>query len=404
MLDLRREQHVVLCGLDRLGVRTLEHLTAAGATVTVIADHRASTSAGVDVELVIGDPREPGILQTAGIEHAFALVLTSDDDIANLHTALTAREANPRIRTIVRLFNAELASQIEQLLPECRLLSSSALAAPAFVSAALGQLDAAETRRSARRARTAEMRATLRGLARHGGFRLLVGLLAFIIGVSALVFVEFRGLTPVDAIYFTVATATTTGYGDINLLDASWALKLYGTLLMLAGAATIGALYAFLTDALISTRLARALGEVPRGIRDHAIVAGVGSVGYRIVLQLVAAGAPVAAIEQDGQGRFVQATRALGVPVVLGDASLRQTLAAVHPARARCLLAVTDDDGANLQTALTARAMAPSITAVARLFDPDLAKRVEQALGVPSRSVSAIAGPVFAAAALDEAA
>lgn len=398
---LSENEHVILCGYDGLGVRTLQQLCAAGATVSVIADPGASPPPGLEARFVEGDPREPNTLRLAGIEQASALVLTGDDDVVNLHAALAARELNPEVRAVVRLFNTELAAQVEPLLPECRLLSASALAAPAFV-AALGTLDGAAARGSTGRRRAAGWRATVRGLARDRRFRVLIGLFIATVAASTIVFTLFHGLTPIDAVYFTVTTATTTGYGDINLLGAGWGLKLYGALLMLVGAATIGALYAFLTDALVSSRIARALGQVPRGLRGHVVVAGVGSVGYRIVQQLTAAGLPVAAIERDEQGTFVPATRALGVPVVTADAGLQQTLAAVHAERALCLLCVTDDDVVNLQAALSARAVAANLPVVVRLFDDDLAERVERTLGIRSRSMSAIAAPAFAAAALDQ--
>ncbi len=395
------EKHVILCGLDRLGLRTLEQLCAAGATVCVIAEPDSSPPTRIEARFVTGDPREPSTLRLAGIERASAVVLTGDDDVVNLHAALAARELNPEVVTVVRVFNTELAAQLESLLPECRLLSASALAAPAFV-AALGLLDSAVTRRSTGRARTAELRATVRGLARDGRFRVLIGLFIATVAVSTIVFTRLDGLTPIDAAYFTVTTAMTTEYGDIDLFEAAWWFKLYGVLLMLVGAAMIAALYAFLTDALVSSRIARALGQVPRGLRDHVVVAGVGSVGYRIVQQLVAAGLPVAAIERNEHSTFVPAARALRVPLVTGDASLSQTLAAVHVERALCLLSVTDDDVVNLQAALSARAVAPNLPIVVRLFDDDLAERVERTLGIRSRSMSAIAAPAFAAAALDQ--
>jgi Trk K+ transport system NAD-binding subunit len=70
-------------------------------------------------------------------------------------------------------------------------------------------------------------------------------------------------------------------------------------------------------------------------------------------------------------------------------------------AHARCLVAATDDDLANLQAALNARAINPKLRVVLRVFDPDLAARVERAFSIHiSRSVSSLAAPTFAAAAV----
>src|SRR5205807_8925793 len=69
---------------------------------------------------------------------------------------------------------------------------------------------------------------------------------------------------------------------------------------------------------------------------------------------------------------------------------------------ARCLMAVTDDDAANLAAGLSARTLAPDVRVVLRLFDHDLAARVETAFAIHvSRSVSSLAAPAFAAALSD---
>jgi hypothetical protein len=77
------------------------------------------------------------VLRAAGIEPAAALVATEDDDIGNLHAALVAHELNPALRIRLRRFNQELGERVESLFQSCAVLDPAALAAPAFVSAAL---------------------------------------------------------------------------------------------------------------------------------------------------------------------------------------------------------------------------------------------------------------------------
>ena len=79
----------------------------------------------------------PRNLREAGVERAAVIVLTGDDDLGNLNTALAASELNPAIRVVIRMFDQELGAHIPDLFPDAVALSSSALAAPGFVSAAI---------------------------------------------------------------------------------------------------------------------------------------------------------------------------------------------------------------------------------------------------------------------------
>jgi Trk K+ transport system NAD-binding subunit len=91
------------------------------------------------------------------------------------------------------------------------------------------------------------------------------------------------------------------------------------------------------------------------------------------------------------------------VPVLIADIRLTETLETLHVAQARSLVVVTSSDIVNLEAALNAKALNPDLRVVLRLFDPDLAARVERAFGIHiSRSPSALAAPAFAAAAEGE--
>ncbi|MBD0280585.1 MAG: NAD-binding protein [Thermoleophilaceae bacterium] len=165
-------------------------------------------------------------------------------------------------------------------------------------------------------------------------------------------------------------------------------------LVMLLGAAALAVLFALAADLVVSARLARALGRIPEAIEDHIVVCGLGNIGYRVVEELARLEVPVVAVELDPGNRFVSAVRRLGVPVAIGDARLRETLQTLKLDRARCLVVVTSEDVANLETALRAHILNPQLRVVLRLFDADLAARVERAFEIPiSRSPAALVAP-----------
>ena len=473
--------HVVVCGADHLAVRTVVELQRRGEQAVVIGP--AGTDAadlGLDgVPVVHGDHRLPRILRMAGADRASAVLLTTDDDLGNLDAALAVREVNADARLVIRLFDTALAAHLEHLFPNARVLSSSALAAPGFVSAAVfgdggerfeigGRIlvarppgeratgpapervipiatirtdrtvellpldDAAAGgtpvtievhdpvtvaapvvasaprigRRAALGERVRDMPEMLRARLAPPERRLtrFMALLVGLFVVSAIYFLVTARVTPLDAVSYAITLLT--GASLITSIDpatAPAALRVYAIFLSLIGAALVAVVYAFITDALIGSRLMRTLGRrtVPRSIHDHVIVCGLGSIGYRTAIGIAELGVPVVAVDPEEDGRFVAAARALGIPVVIGDARQPEILAEVAIGRARAIVAATSNDLVNLSAALNAREIRPDLRVVLRLYDPEFAVRVQRGFGIRfTRSVSHLSAPAFAAAAL----
>jgi voltage-gated potassium channel len=135
--------------------------------------------------------------------------------------------------------------------------------------------------------------------------------------------------------------------------------------------------------------------------RNHIIVCGLSRVGYRIVQELAKLGREVVAIESDPEARFVDKAMDEGIPVILADARRTEVLVKAGVLQADAILPCTDDELANLDIALDARELNPRIKVVLRMFDEDLARRVEKGFGIHTAySTSALAAPIFAAAAM----
>ncbi|HEY9637870.1 MAG TPA: NAD-binding protein [Coleofasciculaceae cyanobacterium] len=126
---------IIVCGLGRTGHKIFTLLKQQGAAVVGIST-RSLPEAGDDV--IVGDLRMASTLLAAGIEDAQTLVLASNDDALNLAILTQARVLNPQIRIINRLFNSSLGDRLDQTLPNHVSMSVSALAAPVFAFAALG--------------------------------------------------------------------------------------------------------------------------------------------------------------------------------------------------------------------------------------------------------------------------
>lgn len=135
------------------------------------------------------------------------------------------------------------------------------------------------------------------------------------------------------------------------------------------------------------------------GVRGHVIVIGLGNVGTRVATLIQQLGIPVVCIEREASARGIPAVRALDIPVLTGEAPLEHHLRQARVHRARAVIALTGDDAANLEACLEARAVAPDVRIVLRLFDDDFASHLyESFTNAASRSVSYLAAPAFAAA------
>lgn len=133
----------------------------------------------------------------------------------------------------------------------------------------------------------------------------------------------------------------------------------------------------------------------------HVIVCGIGKVGYRVVRELLKFGREVVAIELDPEGRFVEKAKGLGIPVIIADAKRSGNLVKAGVEQADAIIPCTADELTNLDIALDAREINPDIKVVMRMFDPDLARRIEKGFDIQTAySTSALAAPIFAAASM----
>jgi Trk K+ transport system NAD-binding subunit len=205
----------------------------------------------------------------------------------------------------------------------------------------------------------------------------------------------------VDALYFAVGMITGAGGNDKVIENAPKSIKLFTVIVMLIGAGLIGVWYAMLTDFVLGSRLKQFLDAARIPQRQHYIVCGLSGIGIKIVQQLHLSGHEVVAIETDSNNRFVNTARGMGIPVIIADASFRNTLQTSNINHAAAVLVVTNNDATNLEIALKAKALAPNIPVIVNYADPDFAGMAQQVFDFEAvLSPAELAAPAFAAAAL----
>ena len=238
----------------------------------------------------------------------------------------------------------------------------------------------------------------------------LFALFTVVIGSTLILRLAYRlgghHIPLLDAVYFTAETVTTVNYGDFSFRNQSPWLMGGAIVLMLLGALFVAVFFAMLTDMLVSRRIEESLGRRRiTGLRGHVLVIGLGSVGMQVLSRLAAAGSDVVVVEKHDGNRHLSQARALGVPVVIADATLPETLESVSLASASAVAVLTSDDLANLETGLAVRDQLGTrwdrTPVVLRMFDPQLARSVRHNFGFRNvRSTAALAAPWFVGAAL----
>jgi voltage-gated potassium channel Kch len=491
--------HVIVCGLQGIGLRTVEQFYLSGTTVVVIDDDARPRFARVLQDWGVPHIRRSahqgeGFVE-AGLDRAQAVVCLEMDEIRTLETALRIRELRPDVRIVVQLANPSVAGALERVSGRGSVLNVADLAAPSFVEACLGRrshsielagvdfavvqvrVDEADLAHDTFRGhfgnlapvaimpadgspltacpgRDHPLRAgdraavlgTLEDLRNRGidgrpkagtpartvgimrrlrrpvataleeGNRALAfvvaGLVTLILSATVVLHftyrqpVSHRHLSLLTSLYFTVETISTVGYGDYTYAAQSAWLKILGIVIILLGVALVSTSFALFTNILVSRRIERSLGrrEVPSMV-DHVIVVGLGAVGISVVRGLVAEGQRVVVIERDADNRYLSQARAMGVPVIIADATQSQTHRMVNIDDAVAVAVLTSADLTNIETGLSIRESLghrwEKVPVVLRVFDRELARMMEQSFGFRYvRSTSALAAPWFVGAAL----
>ncbi|MEU7903216.1 NAD-binding protein [Actinoplanes sp. NPDC049118] len=261
-------------------------------------------------------------------------------------------------------------------------------------------VDAQRRIRARRRRRPVRVmgRALRAALSRKLGVAVLVTLVVTVVSGAVLVHAD-----PVSgfwrSIYVTLLTAVGSSDVEIERNSVAQAAQL---VLTIAGLALLPLITAAVVEGMVNARLELNSGRGAAQHEDHVVVVGLGSVGTRVLRQLNDLGVDVVAIDRRADARGSKAAQQLGVPFIVGDAALEETLRSASIATSKALVVVSTDDVTNLQAALNARAVRPDLRVVLRLFDDDFAQRVQTAFNINiSRSVSRLAAPTFAAAMLE---
>jgi Trk K+ transport system NAD-binding subunit len=199
-----------------------------------------------------------------------------------------------------------------------------------------------------------------------------------------------------DAIYFVVATMTTTGYGDLTPDRSEPIQILVAMLLMLSGITLTGLFIAFGASLLTRVHWVALQGLRPVHRRGHMVICGAGSIGSAVIDLLLALGKRLVVVELNPDATIVERAREQHFDLLTGDASRDTTLDLCDLAAAHGLIALTNVDTLNLEVALGARSRNPTMPIVMRIAEASFAESIARHFEFETTfSAAALAAPAF---------
>jgi voltage-gated potassium channel len=173
-----------------------------------------------------------------------------------------------------------------------------------------------------------------------------------------------EGWSILDSLYVTAQTVTTVGFGDLTPRTAFG--RIFATLFMVVGVGIV--LYALTStvQSIVHSELFAQYGHSRKmsKLRDHFIICGAGRVGSHLIRSLRTVDGVFLVIESDQ--KKVEALMDAGIPVLLRDATLEESLLEAGVKHAHGLATCLPDDADNVYVVLTARDLNPNIHIVAR--------------------------------------
>ncbi|MBS2007717.1 MAG: potassium channel protein [Cyanobacteria bacterium SZAS TMP-1] len=203
----------------------------------------------------------------------------------------------------------------------------------------------------------------------------LARLLGFVL-FGALGFMLVEKWDFLDALFMTVITLTTVGYGETHPLDAAG--KIYTIVLILSGAGVVLYVISDMVEIFLRLNLgARHMKNKIAKYVGHYVVCGYGRTGQEVIKHFKENKVDFVVIEQDPERCKLAVTD--GCMVVQGDATTDETLMEAQLQTARGIVCALPDDSANTFIALSAKGLNESMKIVCRAANPGSEAKMRRA-------------------------
>ncbi len=210
------------------------------------------------------------------------------------------------------------------------------------------------------------------------GKRLMFGLstLLIMLLIGEFGYMAF-GYTPLDALFQTVITISTVGFGEVHRFSSGE--KIFTIFLILGGVGTAAFTFSIIIETLVEGYLSEQFGRKKMehqlaSVKDHVILCGWGRVGNSIAQHLAKSNMDIVVI--DNSPERIALVKGLAI---CGDATEEEVLLQAGIKRAKVLITALYADADNLYVTLTARSLSPDIFIVSRTATQSAVTKLRQA-------------------------
>jgi voltage-gated potassium channel len=213
---------------------------------------------------------------------------------------------------------------------------------------------------------------------------------------------QFNGIDSLgDALYFSVVTSATVGYGDIT--PSTLFARYFAISAILVGAGSFAGTIGALLQPSLKRFFQRSLGHMKDSqfetFEDHVLVLGSGELTASILEGFH--GEPATLVITEDEAAAERLTDR-GVPVYTGDPTDEDTLQTARIGKAKAVIVATTADASSLLAILTVRQLNPGLRIVAAATQPKNVAKMKRAGADVVISPTDIGGRLLTASALGE--
>ncbi len=193
-------------------------------------------------------------------------------------------------------------------------------------------------------------------------------MLALVVGMGTLGYMAIEEWGLLDALYMTVITISTVGFGEVHPVSDQG--RMLTMIILISGLGVMGYLVGTLTQTLVEGQLLRIMGRKKlerqiKALKDHYIICGYGRMG-RIVCEEIEKTKPTPMVVIDKESSVTAKIGEDGHLYILGDATEEECLIKAGILSAKALVTALDSDADNLYITLTAKGLNRQLIVLAR--------------------------------------